>query len=248
MIPHFKGNIPFVDIEQMQEIDRLVSDELGISQLQMMENAGLNLAILARENFLQNKPAGKKILVAAGPGSNGGGAMVAARRLHNWGADVKLMLSSTKGKFRKETIYQFTILKNLDMEVVDKVPKCDLIIDGLMGYGFTGKPTDKMVKCINMINDSGIPVLALDTPSGLDLNTGKPGSPTIKAKNTMTLALPKLGLFKLVASKYIGDLYMADISIPPEMFKSMGLQVNGLSKAFMENTVVKINKVVVFNT
>lgn len=64
----------------------------------------------------------------------------------------------------------------------------------------------------------------------------------------MTLGLAKLGLFKLVASKYIGELYLADISIPKDLLDQMGIQVNGLSKAFAENTVVKINKVVVFNS
>jgi len=248
MIPHFKGNVPFIEVDQMQEVDRLMTEEYGISQLQIMENAGLDLAILARENFLGNDPAGKKVLIAAGPGGNGGGAMVAARRLFNWGADVSLMLTSTRGKFRKETIYQFSILKRMGIEVTNEIPKCDLIIDGMIGYGMHGTPNNKAAASINLINESGIPVLALDVPSGLNLSTGKPSDPTIKAQSTLTLALPKLGLFKLVASKYIGDLYLGDISVPTEIYKSLGLQVNGLANAFRENTVVKINKVVVFNT
>lgn len=248
MIPHFKGNIPFVDIDQMQEVNRLMTEEYGISQQQMMENAGLNLAILAKEIFLDNQPEGKKILIAAGPGSNGGGAMVAARRLKIWGADVSLMLSATKGKFRKETIYQFSILQKLGIETTDKVPACDLIVDGMINYDFNnGNPDNKAAARIRMINDTETPVLSLDAPSGLDLSTGKPGDPTIKAHSTMTLALPKLGLFKLKASKFIGDLYLADISVPPDIFKTLGLQVNGLAKAFNEHTVVRINKVVVFN-
>ncbi|MBE9492522.1 MAG: hypothetical protein IMY70_06530, partial [Bacteroidetes bacterium] len=70
--------------------------------------------------------------------------------------------------------------------------------------------------------------------------------PTIKANATMILALPKVGLFKASASKYIGDLYLADISVPPGTYKSLGIDTSSIEQVFKENTVVKINKVVVF--
>ncbi|MCB0807106.1 MAG: NAD(P)H-hydrate epimerase [Bacteroidales bacterium] len=249
MIPHFTGTIPFVDEAQLQELDRLMTDTYGFNQVQIMENAGLNLAILAREIFLTNDPHHKKVLVVAGSGSNGGGVMVAARRLKNWGADVSLMLTTTRGKFRKETIYQFSILKNMGVQVVDEIPEnCDLIIEGMSGIDHKPDSNTKTSKFIDMINESGMQVLSLDAPAGINLTTGKPDESTIKANCTMTLGLAKLGLFKLVASKYIGELYLADISIPKDLLDQMGIQVNGLSKAFAENTVVKINKVVVFNS
>lgn len=248
MIPHFKGNIPFIDRLQMMEADRIMTDDLGISLIQMMENAGLNLAIVAKELFLGKSPADKIALVLAGAGGNGGGAMVAARRLMTWGVKIKLLLTVPKSKLSKAARHQLTILENMKIEMADKIIPADLIIDGLIGYGLKGNPRDKLAGLIQEINKNNTPVLSLDCPSGLDMTSGKPADPTIKAKCTMTLGLPKTGLFKLAGSKYIGDLYLADIGIPPDVFESLGINTDGLSKAFLEGTVVKINKVVIFNS
>ncbi len=247
MIPHYKGNTPFVTTAQMKEVDRMMTEDYGISLIQMMENAGSNLAYLARELFLVKDLEEKKVIVVAGPGGNGGGAMVAARRLKNWGVDVKVILSEKDGKFKKETINQFSILQKMKIPVITKVEDADLIIDGMIGYGIKGDPKTNVADLIEKINKSSSPVLSLDAPSGLDLDTGKAGKPTIKAKATMTLALPKLGLFKLQAARHIGDLYLADISVPPEAYKSLKIEISSLQKVFREGTVVKINKVVVFN-
>jgi len=247
MIPHFKGNTPFIDLEKKIEVDKAMIDDFGFSLMQMMELAGLNLAILARNNFLRNKPAGKKVIAVAGPGGNGGGVMVAARHLHNWGADVSLVLSSKAGKFNKDTIYQFSILKKLNIEVVEKIEEGDLIIDGMIGYGLSGAPKGRIAELINQINGSGIPVLALDAPSGLDLSEGKPLDPCVKAKSTLTLAIPKSGHFRMPASKFIGELFLADISVPLELYKAMGIEIKELAKAFQEGSVVKINKLVIFS-
>ena len=205
MIPHFKKNIPFVTTEQMIEVDRIMMEDLGISLTQMMENAGLNLAVLARDIFLKNELKDKKVIVIAGSGGNGGGALVAARRLSSWGADVSVLLSSSKN-LKKETKHQLEIIQKMNIPVVKKIQTADLIIDGMIGYSISGNPKSKLAELIETINSSGIPVLSLDTPSGLDLTTGIPGEPTIKAHATMTVALPKLGLYKMKASKLIGDL------------------------------------------
>jgi NAD(P)H-hydrate epimerase len=247
MIPHFKGNTPFIDLEKKKEVDKAMIDDYGFSLMQMMELAGLNLAILARNNFLKNKPSGKKVIVVAGPGGNGGGVMVAARHLHNWGADVSLVLSSKAGKFNKDTIYQFSILKKLNIEVIEKIEEGDLIIDGMIGYGLSGNPKGKIAELITQINESGIPVLALDAPSGLDLSTGKPSDLCVKAKSTVTLAIPKSGHFRMPASKYIGELFLADISVPMELYKAMGIETKELARTFQEGSVVKINKLVIFS-
>lgn len=239
--------MPFITTDQMKEADKLATEKYGISLIQMMENAGLNLALVAKEVFLKNQFQDKKIYVVAGLGGNGGGAMVAARRLKSWGADAALVLSSTSGKFREETVHQFSILQHMGIKLEKSIGKADLIIDGLIGYGIKGDPNGNVAELINQINESKAPVLSLDAPSGLDMTTGKPGNPTVKAKATMTLAMPKVGLFKMTASKLIGDLYLADIGIPPEVFISSNGHADMIKKAFNENTVVKINKMVVFS-
>lgn len=247
MIPHYKGNVPFIDTKQMKQVDLMMTDELGISLIQMMENAGYNLALLAKTQFLNNEPSGKKVCVLAGSGGNGGGALVAARRLKNLGADVHVILTTTTSKLKKETKQQLSIIEKMKIPICDKIKDCDLIIDGMIGYGVNGNLKGRVIELIEEAAEKKIPVLSLDTPTGLDLTTGKPGTPTMKANATMTLALPKVGLFKMSARKYIGELYLADISVPPGTYKSVGVTSNSLDQIFKDSPVVKINKVVVFS-
>lgn len=247
MIPHYKGNVPFIDTEQMKKVDHTMINDYGISLIQMMENAGYNLAMLATSEFLNNEPTGKNICVLVGSGGNGGGALVAARRLNNLGANVHVILTTTASNLKKETKQQLAIIEKMKIPVTDKIKNCDLIIDGMIGYGVNGNLKGKVTELIEEVATKNIPVLSLDTPTGLDLTTGKPGSPTMKANATMTLALPKVGLFKMSARKYIGDLYLADISVPPGTYKTVGVTSNSIDQIFKVSPVVKINKVIVFS-
>jgi len=85
MFPSPGAGVPAISVDQMREVDRLMVDEFGVTLLQMMENAGRSLAVLARDRFLGNYAGGKRVTVLAGSGGNGGGGMVCARRLANWG-------------------------------------------------------------------------------------------------------------------------------------------------------------------
>ena len=76
---------PSITADQMREVDRAMVEDYGIQLTQMMENAGRNLAHLARYRLLEGDPRGERVLVLAGKGGNGGGGAVCARRLHNWG-------------------------------------------------------------------------------------------------------------------------------------------------------------------
>ncbi len=248
MIPHFTGNVPFVDSKKMKEIDQVLTRDYNLHTGMRVENAGLNAAILVKSFFKKAKPAEVKILVVAGTGCNGACAMVAARRLKGWGFSVQILLAGPRSKQRKVTREQFQVLEKLNIPVVNDMAEADLVIDGIFGYGLEGDPKKPVARIIRQINESKIPVVSIDAPSGLDLSTGKPAEPTIKAKYTMALAVPKTGLFKMAASKHTGELYLADISIPSMILESSGIKTNGLSRAFHEGTVVKINKVVVFNS
>ena len=92
-------DIPYVTTDQMIEVDRAMIEDCKIELIQMMENAGRNLASLARERFLGGDPIGKRVVVLAGTGGNGGGALVAARRLHNWGVHVRVFLTKPAADF-----------------------------------------------------------------------------------------------------------------------------------------------------
>lgn len=246
MITHYTGKVPFITAAQMAEIEKLVANEFGINLYQIMENAGLNLALLAKEIFLNHETAGKKIAAYVGRSTSGGGVLVAARRLHTWGAKVQVVLTTPEKRLSAVTEKQLDIVKKLKIPVVDNIAKdTDLILDGIFDYNLKTQPRGKQADFIRDINKTGIPVLALDAPSGLDLSTGKLADPSVKAKATMTLAIPKLGLFKIRASKNIGDIYLADVGIPPEAFESLDIKKEDIQKAFTSFPVVKINKLVV---
>lgn len=230
--------VPFISTEQMVEVDRLMIEEYGIQLIQMMENAGRTLAELSRL-LLGGDVRTKNIAVLCGAGNNGGGGMVAARHLHNWGADILLNIFSPTEQLKDVPAHQFHILRS--MGVADngtiELDSVDLVIDAMIGYGLTGDPRGKIADWIRRVNDAGRLVLALDAPSGLNATTGVPGKPCMRATATMTLALPKTGLATTEAEQYVGDLYLADISVPPALYTRIGL---GKPPVFWENTIVKI--------
>src|SRR5215831_2186426 len=90
--------VPWLSVEQMREVDRIMVEDLGISLVRMMENAGRGLAQVARE-LLGGDTAGRSILVLAGPGGNGGGGLVAARHLAVAGAQIAVALAAPGERF-----------------------------------------------------------------------------------------------------------------------------------------------------
>ena len=82
--------LPFITTDQMREVDRAIVEDYGVLLIQMMENAGRNLAHLARRRFLDGDCRGRHVVVLVGSGGNGGGGLVCARHLHNWGSTVSV--------------------------------------------------------------------------------------------------------------------------------------------------------------
>ena len=230
--------LPALTTEQMTEVDRLMIEEYGIRLIQMMENAGRNLAEQARR-LSGGDLRGKGMAVLCGGGNNGGGGMVAARHLHNWGAQVYLQLAFDVDRLKEVPAHQLQALSVMELPSNQdlKLKKADLIIDALIGYGLSGDPRPPVVGWIDTANNAGPPILALDAPSGLDTTSGIPGKPCIQAAATLTLALPKTGLMTSQAKPFVGDLYLADISVPPELYRRIGVEVPNL---FVEDTIVKI--------
>jgi NAD(P)H-hydrate epimerase len=215
--------VPWLSVEQMREVDRLLVDELGITLEQLMENAGRNLALLARL-LLGGDAQGRTVVVLAGPGGNGGGAMVAARHLAVAGAQVHVLLAQPPARLAPVTRRQHEILRRMGLDVqVDStaIDPADLVVDGLLGYSQAGPPRDRTARLIQAT--AGRRVLALDVPSGLELATGRLHSPHVVAAATLTLAAPKTGLRAPGAPVAVGPLYLADISVPPLVWARLGL-------------------------
>ncbi len=197
---------------------------------QMMENAGRALARVARDRFLAGDARGKSVAILAGSGGNGGGALVCARNLLNWGAEAHLALVKPVGAYGGVPGHQAKILDRmghrLDEAHDDMPPKAvDLVVDGLIGYSLTGAPHGRLATLIRWANEADAPVLSLDVPSGVDATTGETHDPAVRATATVTLALPKHGLTKRKVRGHVGELYLADIGVPPSVYQQLGLAI-----------------------
>ncbi len=246
-IKAYKKEIPRISTKQMIEVDRLMMEDYHIELIQMMENAGRCLAIVAVQQFLKKKLKKKHVVVLAGTGGNGGGALVCARRLHNWGAKVSVFLSDDDDKMTPIPRHQLNILRRMGLDVfkgdaLSDGIEADLVIDGVIGYSVKGDPYGMPKAMIDWANSQAAPVLSLDTPSGLDLTSGNVHVPTIKAAATLTLALPKQGLYGLEAITYRGDLYLGDISVPTELYMEPSLEIKVSKNLFAESDVIRIEK------
>ena len=222
-----RRNVPTVSRSEMEEVDRLMMNDYRISLFQMMENAGRCLAIVARDRFLDGDAQGKTVVLLAGAGGNGGGAITAARRLASWGATVVVGLSSDENKLGDVPGQQFDILKRIASPASaapNELPPCDVILDGLVGYSLNGDLRGLAREYVEAANAAAAPVLSLDVPSGFSAATGRVTKHTAKAAATMTIALPKTGMTVAENLAAMGQIYCADISVPPGLYREMGLK------------------------
>ncbi len=224
-----------ITTDQMREVDRIAIEETGPNLFQMMENAGRSLALCAIE-MLGQQWRTSKIVVLAGTGGNGGGGICAARHLANHGANVRLCIAnpdrlgevpSFQRKIFRSTSGKEVVLADLDNE------HTDLILDAIIGYSLQSTPHGAASEFIQWANQSNVPVLALDVPSGIDATSGRDYGSYVHPTRTMTLALPKTGLH----SDKTGKLFLADIGIPQEAYERIGLK---FSSPFDERYVVPI--------
>jgi NAD(P)H-hydrate epimerase len=202
-IPKYPHLVPYLTTEQMIEVDRAMMEDFKIELIQMMENAGRNLAHLARERFFEGDPRGTKVVVLAGTGGNGGGALVGARRLHNYGAQVQVFVTKPDHDFTRIPAHQLDILHRMRVPVAQA----------------------------DALSQAHSPDLIITTGTVFD--------PAIQATATMTLALPKEGLRAPGVEERVGELYLADISVPPSLYAepALGLEVGHL---FAESDVIRL--------
>jgi NAD(P)H-hydrate epimerase len=228
--------IPSLSAAQMAEVDRLAVEEYGIDLLQMMEQAGSHLAEVVRIE-LGGSLEGRTVVVAAGPGNNGGGGLTAARHLANRGAQVRVVLARPAMRSTGASRHQLSTLLAMgadccvatfdlsDDDLVAALQRADAVVDAILGYSISGPPRGDVERLIGFVIQAGRPVISLDLPSGLDPDTGSVLGVAVKAAATMTLALPKCGLFKADGPAHAGRLYLADLGLPPSLYDAIGIEV-----------------------
>ncbi len=214
-------HVPAVTAAQMREVDRVTAEDFGLGILQMMENAGRNLAISAIDLA---GPETTAYTVLAGGGGNGGGGLCCARHLLNRGLSVAVVLDRRSDALVGAAQVQYRVLRASGLEEAsrDQIPELlggsRIVIDALIGYSLRGAPRGRAAELITMCNEAARSVLSLDVPSGMDATSGEAPGVVVRADRTVTLALPKTGLRGLAS-----ELFLADIGIPPQVFECIGL-------------------------
>lgn len=197
--------------DDARQFDRRAQEELGIPSLILMENAGRGVA--------EEAGSVKKIAIVCGTGNNGGDGLVAARHLLNAGKEVTVYLLGEPAKLKTDPLLNYQILRNLNANIVEvksaadlkPVKQADLIIDAIFGIGLSTPVKSFLAEAIDLLNQTKIPILAVDVPSGLDADTGLILGTAVKANKTVTFVAAKKGFFKADGPKCCGKVIVRPI-------------------------------------
>ncbi|NLK98096.1 NAD(P)H-hydrate dehydratase [Defluviitalea saccharophila] len=225
--------------KEMRQIDEAAIQKIGIPGIVLMENAVLSVVKEIKKD-LQNisKP---NVVIFCGQGNNGGDGLGVARHLHNSGMDVTVIFIGDPLLLKEDSRTNFNIVDKLqipkiilnnesfiDDHIVNLIEKSDLIVDAIFGTGLSKPVSGIFNDLVNLINFYGEYILSIDIPSGIDSETGAILGNAVKAHKTVTLALPKSGLYLYPGTEYIGELVIADIGIPKEVIDFAQLKMNVL--------------------
>lgn len=214
--------------DEIREIDRKAIEEYEIPGIILMENAGRNVV----EEILKilPEPDKAKVVIFCGKGNNGGDGFVIARHLYNKGVNVSVYLlsrisnvladgdASTNLKILLNMNLKIKELEEVDIEEIGKkLQGCNIIVDAIFGTGLSGEVREPARSLIMKINETNIPVVSVDIPSGLDCNEGVVLGAAVKATKTVTFVAAKTGFFKECGREYTGELVVSDISVPKEL-------------------------------
>jgi hydroxyethylthiazole kinase-like uncharacterized protein yjeF len=227
---------------QMRDADRRTIEDIGIASLVLMENAGRQ-AVAAMEAMYSDL-ADRHVGVLCGRGNNGGDGFVVARTLAQRGVAVSVFLVGRVADVRGDARTNLEILGRLGLTVVEiadsqawelhfaELTDCTLVVDAIFGTGLNAPISGLIESIVADVNASGIPVVAIDLPSGLSADSHEPIGPSIEAGLTVTLAAPKLPLVLPPGEARAGDIVIADIGIPSEVIDAVeGPRVELLTRA-----------------
>jgi NAD(P)H-hydrate epimerase len=213
-----------LNTQQMREADRRTIDEIGIPAIVLMENAGRQ-AVAAMEAAFEDL-ATSHVGVLCGRGNNGGDGFVVARTLVQRGVETSVFLLGGVADVRGDARTNLEVLGRIGLTVVEitnaqewelhfsEISRCDLLVDAILGTGFHGQLSGLLETVVADVNGLGVPVVAIDLPTGVSADTPDVEGEAIEASMTVTLAAPKIPLVLPPADSHSGDLVIADNGIP----------------------------------
>ncbi|MCF7958519.1 MAG: NAD(P)H-hydrate epimerase [Phycisphaerae bacterium] len=216
--------------QQVRACDQVAIEQYGIPGVVLMENAGAGAArhILS----LLKNPTIARVCIFAGVGNNAGDGFVVARHLVNAGVKVKILTAGTPERFKGDALINLKIIEKMNLpiqfvetlttdELISTVKKecnaANLLVDAMLGTGTVGPPRGTIRTMIDALTDVKKTIIALDIPSGLDCDTGKPLERAVIADQTITFAAMKKGFYKDSARQYLGQVHVVSIGIQTDL-------------------------------
>ena len=199
---------------QVRELDRVAIEEKGIPSITLMERAGAG----AFEVLTKRYPDARNLVVVCGGGNNAGDGYVLARLAKQAGLDVRLVTLVQPGRLKGDAAA--SARKYLDAGAVEdtlSLDGADLVIDALLGSGLNRPVDGFFADAIEVLNSAGVPVLALDIPSGLNADTGVCMGTAVKADATVTFIGLKRGLFTADGPEFSGEILFSDLETPADI-------------------------------
>jgi hydroxyethylthiazole kinase-like uncharacterized protein yjeF len=218
------GAMRVVSAEQMRNIDRRTTVELGIPSLILMENA----AIAVAEAIIERYPDARRAAVICGPGANGGDGLAVARHLDLRGIVPHIVLAGDRARYRGDAATNLSICERMSLGIVGAADDlavrealagaedCDLVVDAIFGTGLDRPPEGLYAALIEGLAGLQRPIVAIDLPSGLNASSPQPFQPHVEADLTISLALPKICHIFDPAASACGEIAVAEISIPAQ--------------------------------
>src|SRR5258708_11133297 len=206
----------------MKSIDRRATDRFGIASIVLMEDAAIAVVDAIGEHY----PDCDRAAIFCGLGANGGDGFAVARHLEQRGVVPSIFIVGDRKKIRGDAAENLAICERLALPLYDitdddslnealvHAADADLIVDAIFGTGLDRAAEGMYAEAIRTINDLGLPVVAVDLPSGADASKGEPFEPCVRAALTVTFAAPKICHVFEPAAVFCGEVIVADISIP----------------------------------
>lgn len=226
--------------DEMRLIDEATINEAGIPGIILMENAVFAIVNEIKKNLHNN--VNPRITIFCGQGNNGGDGFGVARHLNNLNANVMVVFIGEYTSLKNDTKTNFDIIHSLqipikiisrdstiDDEMAYLIQRSDIVVDAIFGTGLSRKVEGLFNDLIDLINFYGKYIISVDIPSGIDSKTGAVLGNAVKADKTVTLALPKNGLYLYPGTDYVGELIVADIGIPRQIIDDANLKMNILN-------------------
>ena len=233
-----------MSIKNCSNIDKQTIDEYNMPGIILMENA-------AEQIFRNIRTLGNRYIIFCGNGNNGADGLAIGRKLIFDNKDVLFILLKPRKNPTEEFQVNFNILKSLkvNMVIIDDIDKLDeiqhlieefpIVIDSIFGIGLDRKLNDFYFKIIDIINNSNKKIIAVDVPSGLDADSGRPLGSAVKAHITYTVEVIKKGFIEYSALEYLGDLKVIQIGIPENVKQANNENIYALSRESYRNKLIK---------